>query len=195
MIAERVLETKPKEFQEFLDEHKEEVDAILESLLPKGEVFRHPHYELKTLNDYLFWINMVKVRMFFQESYSPESVEDIDSLMSFFSQAHVIAMTGKQKPKRVERKRASYNGMSPVDGVSPGKYRDDRKDRAVFFSGVDLLTKQEIINWLQSVGLSINQSQRVSKDLRHSAAKVLNERYASDAATRSSMIGKRNLNR
>ncbi len=54
MIKEQLLETKPKEIQRFLDEHKEEVDAVLESLLPRSEVFRHPHYEPKTPDDYLF---------------------------------------------------------------------------------------------------------------------------------------------
>lgn len=173
MIAERVLETKPKEFQAFLDEHKEEVEAILESLLPKGEVFRHPHYELKTMDDYLFWINMIKVRKFFQDQYSSKNIEDTASLMSFFSRAHVIAMTGKENPKKIRRKWVLYEGMSQVDGVSPGKYRDEKKDQVVFVSGIDLLTKQEIINWLRHVGLdidqsqselTINQSQRVSRD-------------------------------
>lgn len=167
-MQELLLETKPKEIQRFLDEHKEEVDAVLESLLPRGEVFRHPHYEPKTLDDYLFWINMAKVRGYFQDNYSPERIEDTASLMSFFSQAHEIAMTGKEGPKKVIRRRGvSYSGMSPVDEVSPGEYRDDRKDRATFISGIDSTTRQEIIRWLQHLGSSIDLpqiSERVSRD-------------------------------
>lgn len=164
MIAERVLESKPKEFQVFLDEHKEEVEAILESLLPKGEVFRHPLYELKTLDDYLFWINMVKVRKFFQDQYSSKNIEDTASLMSFFSRAHVIAMTGKEEPKTVRKRGISYNGMSQINEVLPGQYRDE-KGQAMYISGVVPKTKQEIINWLQHIGSDIDFSQQGLIDL------------------------------
>ncbi len=116
---------------------------------------------------------MVKVRGYFQDNYSAESIEDTASLMSFFSQAHEIAMTGKENPRKVRKGEVSYNGMSPVDEVSPGKYRDERKNREIFMSGVVPLTKQEIIKWLQYAGsiidisksgLVVFYSQRVSSD-------------------------------
>lgn len=167
VMQELLLETKPREIQRFLKEHKEEVNAVLESLLPRGEVFRHPYYEPNTLDDYLFWINMIKAREYFQDNYSPESIEDTDSLMSFFSRTHCIAMTGKEEPRRVRRRVVSYNGMSPFGGVFPGEYRDDRKDSATFISGIDSVTRQEIIKWLQFLGSSIDFpqiSERVSRD-------------------------------
>ena len=173
-LLDRHTELNTAFFKSILALYKEELIPLLESLLPKGEVFRHPHYQPTTFDDFIYWINMVRVRQFFQETFTLQTLSDVESLMAFFSTAHEIATTGIEREKGERESVTIYKGMSDIQESEPGKYRHQYRYKPVIVSGINVLTREELIRWLQITGSSIDlnkpglnalSSKRVSSDL------------------------------